>query len=88
MESTYDFTIVYPGGRSNERISCDRHVRSQTGGIDIPALSQWIYEYTGGYLYMVSRIWKILHERIAKTADFPEKKMLGQGKCDRGSPVI
>ena len=49
-------------------------------GMDIPALSQWIYD-TGGYPYMVSRICKILHERIAKTADFPEKKMPGQGKA-------
>ena len=43
-------------------------------GMDIPAMSRWIYDYTGGYPYMVSRICKLLDERIAGTADFPEKK--------------
>lgn len=43
-------------------------------GMDIPALSRWLYDYTGGYPYMVSRICKLLDERIAGTADFPEKK--------------
>lgn len=43
-------------------------------GMDILAVSQWIYDYTGGYPYMVSRICKLLDERIAGTADFPEKK--------------
>lgn len=43
-------------------------------GMDISAVSQWIYDYTGGYPYMVSRLCKLIDERIAKTADFPEKK--------------
>lgn len=43
-------------------------------GMDVPAVSRWIYDYTGGYPYMVSRICKLLDERIAGTADFPEKK--------------
>lgn len=43
-------------------------------GMDIAAISQLIYDYTGGYPYMVSRICKLLDERIAGHTDFPEKK--------------
>lgn len=43
-------------------------------GMDIPAVSQWIYDYTDGYPYMVSRICKLIDERVAQTTDFPEKK--------------
>lgn len=43
-------------------------------GMDIEEISRLIYDYTGGYPYMVSRICKLLDERIAGHADFPEKK--------------
>lgn len=43
-------------------------------GMDVSAMSQWIYDYTGGYPYMVSRICKLIDERVAGTEDFPEKK--------------
>lgn len=43
-------------------------------GMDIEEISRMIYDYTGGYPYMVSRICKLLDERIAGHADFPEKK--------------
>lgn len=42
-------------------------------GMDISEISRIIYDYTGGYPYMVSRICKLLDERISGTADFPEK---------------
>lgn len=43
-------------------------------GMDISFMSRWIYEYTGGYPYMVSRICKLIDERIAQTPDFPERR--------------
>lgn len=42
--------------------------------MDIREISRMVYDYTGGYPYMVSRICKLLDERIAGTRDFPEKK--------------
>lgn len=42
-------------------------------GMDISEISRIIYDYTDGYPYMVSRICKLLDERVAGTADFPEK---------------
>lgn len=43
-------------------------------GMDVRAVSQWLYEYTDGYPYMVSRLCKLVDERIAGTEDFPEKR--------------
>ncbi len=43
-------------------------------GMDIPALSRWIYEYTDGYPYMVSRICMLIEERAAGSKDFPTRK--------------
>ncbi len=43
-------------------------------GMDIRQVSRWIFEYTAGYPYMVSRICKLLDERVAGTEAFPHKK--------------
>lgn len=43
-------------------------------GMDISAVSQWIYDYTSGYPYMVSRICKLIDERITGTEEFPKKE--------------
>nr|WP_300819299.1 AAA family ATPase [uncultured Acetatifactor sp.] len=43
-------------------------------GMDIRQASRWIFEYTAGYPYMVSRICKLLDERVAGTEAFPHKK--------------
>ncbi len=43
-------------------------------GMDIKALSNWIYEYTSGYPYMVSCICLVLDKYVAGSQDFPEKK--------------
>lgn len=40
-------------------------------GMDMDALSQWIYDYTCGYPYMVSRICMLIAEQVAGSADFP-----------------
>lgn len=43
-------------------------------GMDMDALSQWIYDYTCGYPYMVSRICMLIAEQVAGSADFPLPK--------------
>lgn len=43
-------------------------------GMDIAYISRLIYEYTSGYPYLVSRICQLADERLAGTADFPEKR--------------
>lgn len=43
-------------------------------GMDIGAMAGLIYEYTSGYPFLVSRICKLLDERIAGSAAFPGKK--------------
>lgn len=42
-------------------------------GMDISVFSQWIYEYTDGYPYLVSRICMLLDEQVAGSNDFPQK---------------
>ncbi len=43
-------------------------------GMDTGALGRWIYDYTGGYPYMVSRICLLIEEQAAGSADFPLRK--------------
>ncbi|MDO5423775.1 MAG: AAA-like domain-containing protein [Eubacteriales bacterium] len=42
-------------------------------GMDIPAISNLIYEYTSGYPYLVSGLCKILDEEISETPNYPTK---------------
>lgn len=42
-------------------------------GMDVEAISHLIYAYTSGYPYMVSRLCKLMDERIAGSTDFPDK---------------
>lgn len=43
-------------------------------GMNIDMISRWINDYTDGYPYLVSRICKIVDERVAGTSRFPDKK--------------
>lgn len=43
-------------------------------GMDIENIADLIYDYTSGYPYLVSRICKLLDERIAGTPNYPDKK--------------
>ena len=43
-------------------------------GMDIPAFAQWLYDYTDGYLYMVSRLCMLIDEQVAGSDDFPLQK--------------
>lgn len=42
-------------------------------GMDIRLISSMIYEYTSGYPYLVSRLCKLMDERIAGESGFPDK---------------
>lgn len=42
-------------------------------GMNIKMISGFIYDYTSGYPFLVSRICKLIDERIAGTTDFPTK---------------
>lgn len=43
-------------------------------GMDVDEIAGLIYDYTGGYPYLVSRICKLLDEKIAGSREFPDKK--------------
>ncbi len=40
-------------------------------GMDIPAMAEMIYDYTSGYPYLVSRICKLMDERVTGSTAFP-----------------
>ncbi|MCD8118301.1 MAG: ATP-binding protein [Lachnospiraceae bacterium] len=42
-------------------------------GMDVQTIAQTIYDYTSGYPFLVSRICKILDERIQGTESFPDR---------------
>lgn len=42
-------------------------------GMDVGAVAGLIYDYTAGYPVLVSRICKLIDERLAGSAEFPEK---------------
>jgi len=42
-------------------------------GMNMPLISELIYDYTSGYPYLVSRICKLLDEQISGTEHFPDK---------------
>jgi len=41
--------------------------------MDIPAMSELLYDYTSGYPYLVSRLCKLLDEKVARTESFPDR---------------
>lgn len=42
-------------------------------GMDIVQLAELLYDYTSGYPYLVSRLCKLMDERIAETRGYPDK---------------
>lgn len=42
-------------------------------GMDMQSISEEIYDYTGGYPFLVSRICKLIDERVAGSAGFPDR---------------
>ncbi len=42
-------------------------------GMDIGAMAEWIYDYTSGYPFLVSRICKLLDERILGQEGYPDQ---------------
>lgn len=43
-------------------------------GMDVAEIAELLYDYTSGYPFLVSRICKLLDERIRQNKDFPDKK--------------
>lgn len=42
-------------------------------GMDLDEMTDLLYSYTSGYPYLVSRICKLLDEKLSNSADFPDK---------------
>ena len=42
-------------------------------GMNVQMMAEWLYEYTSGYPYLVSRLCKLIEERICDSAEFSTK---------------
>ena len=49
-------------------------------GMDIDEMARFLHEYTSGYPFLVSRLCKLIDERIVGTTDGVDKKARGQRK--------
>lgn len=47
-------------------------------GMDTEKMAELLYAYTSGYPYLVSRICKLIDEKIAGSDSFPARKLHGQ----------
>ncbi len=52
----------------------EEYERDYKTGMDIERIAELIYDYTSGYPFLVSRICKLMDERIAGSENFPDKK--------------
>lgn len=43
-------------------------------GMDIPLIAGLLHDHTSGYPFLVSRLCKIMDEKVAEAGDFPDKK--------------
>ena len=43
-------------------------------GMDVSGIAKLLYDYTSGYPFLVSRLCKIIDEKVAGTEDYPDKK--------------
>ena len=56
-------------GKMLKEYETDYHI-----GMDIEMISELLYSYTSGYPFLVSRICKLMDERIAGNIEYPDKK--------------
>ena len=52
----------------------EEYERDYKTGMDIEGIAELIYDYTSGYPFLVSRICKLIDERIAGSENFPDMK--------------
>lgn len=69
-----DFIIDMSLGPAEIASMLEEYENDYSTGMDIPLISQLIFDYTSGYPYLVSRICQLAEERLTFTEEFPERK--------------
>ena len=68
-----DFDVSMEFTRADIADMLEEYKRDYCVGMDIPAMAQMIYDYTSGYPFLVSRLCKLLDEKVAGTEKFPDR---------------
>lgn len=75
-----DFDVSMEFTRADIAGMLEVYQRDYCVGMDIPAMAQMLYDYTSGYPFLVSRLCKLLDEKVAGTEKFPDRSAAWSGE--------
>ncbi len=68
-----DFDVVMSFSAADIAGMLEQYENDYHTGMDVEEMAEFIYDYTCGYPYLVSRICKLLDEKIAGSGHFPDE---------------
>ncbi|MCD8021936.1 MAG: hypothetical protein LUF30_02795, partial [Lachnospiraceae bacterium] len=68
-----DYTVNMDFGAEEIAVMLVEYESDYHTGMDVKAAAQNIYDYTSGYPYLVSRLCKLIDEKVAGSGAFPDK---------------
>lgn len=68
-----DFDVVMSFSAADIAGMLEQYENDHHTGMDVEEMAEFIYDYTCGYPYLVSRICKLLDEKIAGSGHFPDE---------------
>lgn len=68
-----DFDVVMSFSAADIAGMLEQYENDHHTGMDVGEMAEFIYDYTCGYPYLVSRICKLLDEKIAGSGHFPDE---------------
>lgn len=78
IAADFDVSMEFTGADIAEML--EEYKRDYSVGMDIPAMAQMLYGYTSGYPFLVSRLCKLLDEKVARTEKFPGRSAAWTGE--------
>lgn len=75
-----DYTVDMNFGAKEIAVMLMEYEKDYNTGMNVETMAQSIYDYTSGYPYLVSRLCKLMDEKIAGEAAFPDKSRAWSGE--------
>ncbi|MCD7818925.1 MAG: AAA-like domain-containing protein [Lachnospiraceae bacterium] len=75
-----DYTVDMNFGAEEIAVMLMEYEKDYNTGMDVETMAQSIYDYTSGYPYLVSRLCKLMDEKIAGETAFPDKSRAWSGE--------
>ena len=70
---TAHFDVTMSFSKNETAIMLRDYENNNHAGMNVNEVAEILSEYTSGYPYLVSRIWKLTDEKVTETAEFPDK---------------